>query len=66
MGEEAVRRGRAPLLGSERLGSVVFGALTPLLAVHKGFPGALSTGAGLYLAAGFLAVKMAEDRRGSG
>ncbi len=46
--------------------STVFASLTPLLAVHMGFPGALWTGAGLYLVAGFLAAKTAEYRRGSG
>jgi hypothetical protein len=38
--------------------SVVFAALTPLLAVHMGLPGALSIGAGLYLTAGCLGTSM--------
>lgn len=46
--------------------SVVFATLTPLLAVHMGFAGALWAGAGLYLLAGCLAVKMADHRSGSG
>jgi hypothetical protein len=42
--------------------SVVFAAVTPLLAVHLGLPGALLIGAGLYFLAGCAGMMMARGR----
>jgi hypothetical protein len=54
---------RVPLCwGINGWSSVVFAALTPLLAVHLGLPGTLWIGAGLYLAAGCLGMSMVRGR----
>ena len=44
--------------GSNGWASVVFAVMTPLIAIHLGLPGALCTGAGFYLLAGFLYMQM--------